>query len=207
MKDPYRFTARWYDKIFEPINKGLRLIGLRMFFPKEGMSILDVGCGTGSYLEFYKRYKCNLFGIDTSPSMLEVAQQRLGEEADLYLGSATDMPYPDHSFDLVVSMLVLHEMDHPIRLTVLDEIKRVLKHTGSLLLIDFNPGPLQSFEGWRTKAIIILSEIAAGREHFRNYRHFMSINGIHNLIETAELKVVKQKTVGGGQLTLILIQK
>ena len=139
--------------------------------------------------------------------MLEVAQQRLGEEADLYLGSATDMPYPDHSFDLVVSMLVLHEMDHPIRLTVLDEIKRVLKHTGSLLLIDFNPGPLQSFEGWRTKAIIILSEIAAGREHFRNYRHFMSINGIHNLIETAELKVVKQKTVGGGQLTLILIQK
>jgi demethylmenaquinone methyltransferase/2-methoxy-6-polyprenyl-1,4-benzoquinol methylase len=207
MKDPYRITARWYDKVFEPINKGLMLIGLRMFRPKEGMSILDVGCGTGSYLEFYKRYNCNLFGIDTSPAMLEVAQHRLGEEADLYLGSATDMPYPDHSFDLVMSMLVLHEMDHPIRLAVLDEIKRVLKHTGKILLIDFNPGPLQSFEGWRTKAIIFLSEIAAGREHFRNYRQFMSINGLHNLIETAELTVVKQKTVGGGPLTLILLQK
>jgi ubiquinone/menaquinone biosynthesis C-methylase UbiE len=178
-----------------------------MFRPKEEMSILDVGCGTGSYLEFYKRYKCKLFGIDTSPAMLEVAKQRLGEGAELYLGSATDMPYPGHSFDLVVSMLVLHEMDHPIRLAVLDEIKRVLKPNGRLLLIDFSPGPVQSFEGWRTKAIIVLSEIAAGREHFRNYRHFMSINGLHNLIETAELTVVKQKTVGGGPLTLILLQK
>ncbi len=67
-------------------------------------------------------------------------------------------------------MLVIHEMEHPIRLAVLDEIKRVLKPDGRILLIDFDPGPVEFFEGWRTKAIILLSEIAAGREHFRNYR-------------------------------------
>jgi ubiquinone/menaquinone biosynthesis C-methylase UbiE len=207
MKDPYRLTAKWYDTVFEPINKGLRVLGLRMFLPKEGMSILDVGCGTGSFLEFYKRYKCKLFGIDMSPAMLGVAEQRLGEDAELHLGSATDMPYPDNSIDLVVSMLVIHEMDHPIRLAVLDEVKRVLKDTGKILLIDFNPGPVEFFEGWRTKAIIFLSEIAAGREHYRNYRHFMSINGLTNLVETAGLTVEKQKVVGGGPLTLILLKK
>jgi ubiquinone/menaquinone biosynthesis C-methylase UbiE len=207
MKDAYQLTARWYDKVFEPINKGLRLLGLRMFRPKKGMSILDVGCGTGSYLEFYQRFQCNLFGIDPSSAMLEIAKERLGQEADLYHGSAADMPYPDQSFDLIVSMLVLHEIDHVIRLAVIDEIKRVLKPGGKLLLIDFNPGPIQSFEGWKTKAIILLSEIAAGRKHFSNYRHFMSINGLHNLIESAALTIEKQKIVGGGPLTLILLRK
>ena len=45
------------------------------------------------------------------------------------------MPYPDQAFDLVVSMLVIHEMAHPIRLAVLDEIKRVLKPGGQLLIV------------------------------------------------------------------------
>jgi ubiquinone/menaquinone biosynthesis C-methylase UbiE len=207
MKDPYRLTARWYDKVFEPINKGLRLIGLRMFLPKKGMSILDVGCGTGTHLDFYKRYNCNLYGIDTSPAMIEVAKQRLGKEANLYLGSASEMPYPDDSFDLVLSMLVLHEMDPPTRFAVLDEIKRVMKYTGRLLLIDFNPGSIQSFEGWRTLVIILLSEIAAGREHFRNYRHFMSTNGLHDLIGAAELEIARQRIVAGGPLILFLLKK
>ena len=206
-KDPYRFSARFYDKLFEPINSGLRLLGLRMFLPKEGMSILDVGCGTGSHLEMYQRYKCNLFGIDSSPAMLEIARERLGGKADLYLGDATEMPYDDNSFDLVLFMLVLHEMKPQTRSYVIKEMKRVLKDDGHILLIDFHPGPIQAFEGWRTKAIIFLSEIAAGREHFRNYRHFMSIRGLPTIIEENGLVVEKQKVVGGGALALFLLQK
>jgi demethylmenaquinone methyltransferase/2-methoxy-6-polyprenyl-1,4-benzoquinol methylase len=137
--------------------------------------------------------------------MMEVAQKRLGEEVELYLGSATEMPYPDQSFDLVLSMLVIHEMDQPIRLAVLEEIKRVLKPDGRILLIDFNPGPVEFYEGWKNKAIILLSEIAAGRAHFRNYRQFMSTNGLNSLAETAGLNIVKQKVVGGGPLTLMLL--
>lgn len=207
LKDPYRFTARWYDKVFERINKGLRLIGLRMFLPKAGMTILDVGCGTGSYLEVYQRYDCSLYGIDTSPAMLEIAKQRLDEEVELYLGSAAEMPYRSQSFDLVVSMLVMHEIEHSLRLAVLDEIKRVLKDNGRILLIDFNPGRVHTFEGWRTMATIFISEIAAGSEHFRNYRHFMSMNGLHNLIQTSQLVIEKQKYVAGGPLALILLKK
>lgn len=207
MKDPYRLTAKWYDKVFEPINKGLRLIGLRMFLPKKGMSILDVGCGTGSFLEFYLRYTRQLYGIDTSPAMMDIARQRLGQEAELHLGSAAEMPYPGNHFDLIVSMLVLHEMDQPIRLAVLEEMKRVLKPDGKILLIDFDPGPLEFFDGWRTKAIILLSEIAAGRQHFKNYRHFMAINGLDHLTKASGLTEVKQRIVGGGPLKLVLLQK
>jgi ubiquinone/menaquinone biosynthesis C-methylase UbiE len=207
MKDAYQFTAKWYDSLFEPINKGLRLVGLRMFKPQKGMSILDVGCGTGAFLDFYQRYDCNLFGIDTSPAMLEIAKKRLDGEAELYLGSAAEMPYPDDSFDLIVSMLVLHEMDHTVRLAVLEEMKRVLKPDGRILLIDFNPGKPASFKGWRTKVTIFFSEIAAGRAHYRNYRHFMSINGLDHLAAAAALTEVKQKTVAGGPLKLALLEK
>lgn len=207
MKDPYRLTAKWYDKFFESINKGLRVLGVRMFLPKEGMSILDVGCGTGAFLEFYQRYKCNLYGIDMSPAMLGIAKQRLGESSELHLGSAADMPYTDGFFDLVVSMLVLHEIDPQIRPEILDEVKRVLKPGGRVLLIDFNPGRLQGFEGWRTKGVILLSEIAAGRRHFRNYRQFMSVDGLLPMAEKAGFSVVKQRVVGGGPLTLVLLEK
>jgi ubiquinone/menaquinone biosynthesis C-methylase UbiE len=207
VKDAYRFTAKWYDSLFEPINQGLRLIGLRMFLPKAGMSILDVGCGTGAHLEFYQRFDCDLSGIDPSPAMLAQARNRLGDTADLYLGSATEMPYPDSAFDLVVSMLVLHEMDHDIRLGTLAEIHRVLKDDGKVLLIDFNPGRPQGWEGWRTKTVIFFSELAAGWDHFRNYRHFMRINGLEGLYEKTGLNLGKKKVVGGGQLALILLEK
>jgi ubiquinone/menaquinone biosynthesis C-methylase UbiE len=171
------------------------------------MSILDVGCGTGTHLEMYQRYRCNLFGIDSSPAMLDIAREKLGDKAALYLGDATEMHYDDNSFDLVILMLVLHEMKPQTRTHVIKEMKRVLKDDGHILLIDFHPGPIQAFEGWRTKAIIFLSEIAAGREHFRNYRHFMSIRGLPAIIEENGLVVKKQKIVGGGALALFLLQK
>lgn len=102
MKDPYRNVARIYDRIFDSMNKGLKLVGIRMFRPTKGMSILDVGCDTGSHLELYQRYKCSLYGLDLSPSMLNVARVRLGDTARLDLGDATDMPYEDNKFDLAV---------------------------------------------------------------------------------------------------------
>ncbi len=141
MKDAYRKIAGIYDRLFENMNKGLRLAGIRMFRPSKGMNILDVGCGTGTHLELYQRYGCNLYGIDLSPSMLEVARARLGDSTRLELGDATSMPYENHKFDLIISMLSLHEMAPQIRSGVLSEMKRVLKDDGHILLIDFHPGP------------------------------------------------------------------
>ena len=205
-EDPYRSIARWYDKLFEPINKGLRLLGLRLFLPKEGMAVLDVGCGTGLHLELYRKYRCTLYGIDPSPSMLEIARKRLGDSAKLHCGDASEMPYEDRSFDLVVAMLALHEMNQTTRASVIREMKRVVKQGGRILLIDFHPGPIRPFQGWFTKLIITLSEIAAGRDHFRNYRHFMSIKGLPPLITEHHLLIEKQRVVSGGALAAFLLR-
>lgn len=204
MKDPYRNYAGIYDRLFDSMNKGLKLVGIRMFRPSEGMNILDVGCGTGSHLELYQRYKCNLFGIDLSPSMLNVARERLGDSAQLDLGDANEMPYEDDKFDLVISMLSLHEMSPDTRSEVLNEIKRVLKSDGRLLLIDFHPGPYEPLQGWVSKIVIFLSELAAGREHFKNYRQFMATRGIAPLLSQHQMETEKQSILAGGTFAVCL---
>ena len=203
-KDPYRNIAGIYDRLFESMNKGLRLVGIRMFRPAKGMTILDVGCGTGTHLELYQRYECNLYGLDISPSMLKVAQKRLGDAAKLDLGHATDMPYEDNKFDLIIAMVSLHEMLPATRSAAIMEMRRVLKEDGRILLIDFNPGPIQSRQGWISKIVIFSSELAAGREHFRNYRHFMANGGLSTLATQHDLRIEKRQILAGGTFAVYL---
>ncbi|OGO27374.1 MAG: hypothetical protein A2136_01480 [Chloroflexi bacterium RBG_16_54_11] len=205
MTDPYRKSARIYDRLFDGMNKGLKLVGIRMFRPTKGMSILDVGCGTGTHLELYQRYHCNLVGLDRSPSMLEVARKRLGDTARLDLGDATHMPYENGRFDLVIAMLTLHEMSPTVRPAVLEEIKRVRKQAGHVLLIDYHTGPYQPLQGWVSRGIIFLAELAAGRQHFSHYRNFMAEGGLAALIDRHGLQVEKQQVLAGGTFSIYLV--
>ena len=205
--DPYKRTAKLYDTLFEPLNKGLRAIGMKLFPPKEGMLVLDVGCGTGIHLERYQKAGCKVFGIDQSPSMLQVARNRLGVSANLHMGDASNMPYSDNKFDLIIMSTVLHEMPSAVRSAVINESKRTLKEDGRVLLIDFHPGPIQPLKGWINKSIITFAEIAAGREHFKNYRNFMATKGLPALISTHGLSVEHEKIVSGGNIALFLLGK
>ncbi|NIV98166.1 methyltransferase domain-containing protein, partial [Candidatus Saccharibacteria bacterium] len=157
MKDPYKRFSGWYDTIFEPLNSGLRAIGMKMFPAQAGMKVLDIGCGTGAHLRLYQNAGCEVFGIDTSPSMFEQANEKLGEEANLHFGDASNMPYPDNQFDLIVSSTVLHEMPPEVRSDVLEEAKRVLRKGGHILLIDFHTGPFKPLKGWFYKSIITIA--------------------------------------------------
>lgn len=205
MKDDYLNTAQKYDRLFESMNQGLRVAGLRMFRPSKGMNVLDVGCGTGAQLKLYQSYGCNLYGIDCSPSMLEVARGQLGDSARLDLGDATCLPYEGRHFDLVICMLTLHEMAPLTRAAVLAEVKRVLKENGHLLLIDFHTGPYQGFQGWKANTIIRLSEFAAGSENYQNYRQFMKAQGLPAIALSNGLVLEKQEILAWGTIAILLV--
>lgn len=203
--DPYKHVAAIYDRIFEPMNKGLRFMGLRMFTPLRDSSILDIGCGTGLHLEMYRNFGCSLYGIDTSPSMLEKAEARLGKNVDLRKADATEIPFNSDFFDLVLCMLVLHEMDDNIRYKVLNEMHRVVKQNGRVLVIDFHAGKARLPLGSLFKTIIFISEFAAGSRHFRNYRQFMSSGGLPTLIDRSQMKIEKKKITDNGTMALYLV--
>lgn len=205
-RDPYRRIAGLYERLFESVNKGLRILGVRLYLPPKGGSILDVGCGTGIHLETYNRRECKLYGIDTSPSMLKVARERLGDKAELTEADASEMPYGSDFFDLILCMLVLHEMDDKVRSSVLGEMKRVVKDDGRILLIDYHAGRPSKLKGRFSKLLIVLTEIAAGRRHFRNYRHFNSIGGLPALIDRGQLVTDKKRIVGNDTMALYLVR-
>jgi len=205
--DPYAKSARWYDSLVEPFARKLRMIGVDMFPPHESMSVLDVGCGTGTHLGIYQKFGCKVFGIDSSPAMLDVAHAKLDEYAELSLGDASQMIFLDESFDLILAMFVLHEMPAPIRSLVINEAKRVMRKTGRFLIIDYHSGPIRFPNGWFYRIVSIFFEVLAGREHFINYRNFMANRGMPPLIVENELLIDKQRIISGGTAGIYLLYK
>src|SRR5215207_1517122 len=104
--------------------------------------VLEIGVGTGRNLYFYPT-EVHLTGVELSPKMLEIARRRAREsgiEADLRIGDAQHLPFPDASFDTVVATLALCTIPDDRRAVV--EAARVLRPGGRLLLLEHIRSPL-----------------------------------------------------------------
>ncbi len=104
--------------------------------------VLEIAAGTGRNLPFYAG-DVGLTAIELSPAMLELARGRaemLGREADLLVGDAQDLPFPDARFDAVVCTLGLCTIPDDRR--AVREAARVLKPGGRLLLLEHVRSPL-----------------------------------------------------------------
>jgi SAM-dependent methyltransferase len=73
----------------------IRHVGIR-----EGQRVLELGCGTGVFLRSAADRGAQVFGLDASEALLELARARV-PEAELRLGDMQFLPYEDDSFDLV----------------------------------------------------------------------------------------------------------
>lgn len=204
--DPYHKSAKLYEMFIEPLMSDLRAIGMKMWPPKPGMFVLDVGCGTGTHVDLYQKAGCKTFGIDLSPAMLEVARKKLGSGANLLMGDGSQMPYRDGAFDLVVLSVALHEISGPTRSAEINESKRVLKKNGRILVIDYDAGPTRFPKGWMYRILIFFIELFAGFEHFKNYWDFLSRGGFPPLSAKHKLYAEKEKIVAKGNVGLFLLR-
>lgn len=102
--------------------------------------LLDVACGTGSFLKFVKdNYpRLKVTGLDLSPDYLREAEVSLKSWSNVVLqkANAERMPFDDDSFDIVTSIYLFHELPPNVRVTVAKEIARVLKPGGSFVFLD-----------------------------------------------------------------------
>jgi ubiquinone/menaquinone biosynthesis C-methylase UbiE len=98
-----------------------------------GRRVLDAGCGSGPLSAALRAKGAIVTGFDSSPAMVELARQRLGEDADLHVADLGQLlPFADGAFDDVVVSLVLHYLRDWT--APLAELRRVLKPGGRLIL-------------------------------------------------------------------------
>jgi SAM-dependent methyltransferase len=119
---------------------------------KPGDTVLDVACGPGIISCFFARLAQLVTGIDFVPAMLDRARRYQAEQqlSNLawQLGSSTDLPFPESTFDCVITRFSFHHFLDPA--AALAEMKRVARPHGIVLVCDVVPTPQTqaSFNHW-----------------------------------------------------------
>ncbi|MDI6754906.1 MAG: class I SAM-dependent methyltransferase [Thermodesulfobacteriota bacterium] len=128
--DPIKYES-WFNK---PIGRYAEMAEKRLIARflqiKPGARILDIGCGTGRFTAEYLKRGARVYGLDSSPEMIEYAGRK-HRGIEFKVGKAEALPYPDNHFDSVVIVTTLEFATDPQK--VLAEIRRILKPDGILL--------------------------------------------------------------------------
>ena len=119
--------------------------GLVNNLPNSPIDIIELCGGTGVNSSMIAQHKkaANIYCVDQSRGMLEIAKKTKKKydlsSMHLYLEDATHTHFPAGAFDYVVLSLVLHEVNEDVREALLIEAKRLVKSTGRILIVEWEP--------------------------------------------------------------------
>jgi ubiquinone/menaquinone biosynthesis C-methylase UbiE len=138
--------SRIYDFVARRLMRGLysRIADDLVEVIPDGGDVLDVGTGPGVLLVELagRRPDVRLTGIDLSADMIAAAERNVsgfGDRTSARVGDVTDLPFPDGSFDVVVTSLSSHHWDNPV--AAVPELARVLRPGGRFYVYDLRFAP------------------------------------------------------------------
>lgn len=94
--------ARAWSELQEKMHVPMYQGALDAVAPVTGYRMLDVGCGSGMFLQLARQRGARVFGLDASRGLLDVAQERVAE-ADLRMGDLESLPFEERAFDGVTA--------------------------------------------------------------------------------------------------------
>lgn len=146
--------------------------------PHPGQRVLDVACGSGTAALIAERRYCDVTGIDYVPGLIERATARAqanGRSIDFRVGDAQDMPFPDDSFDVVLSVYGVQFA--PDQERAARELLRVCKPGGKIGLA----GPIS--EGWSGDWFAVHAEYVPPPPGVRSPLRWGTEEGLAELLE------------------------
>src|SRR5215208_4377008 len=113
---------------------------LEQLYVEPGSNVLDVGCGAGQIAIPMARNGIHVTGVDIATNLIADARARAAAEGvtvQFDEGDAEDLPYPDASFDTVISLVGAMFAPRPER--VASELKRVTRSGGRIIMVNWTP--------------------------------------------------------------------
>jgi SAM-dependent methyltransferase len=136
--------AKYYNLLYKDKNYLEEYTYIREILGKHGANgknILDIGCGTGKHLHFFKRDGFSVSGVDMSENMISEAKKYLNQEENLICAKASEFQF-NKKFDAIVSLF--HVMSYQTENNELEKVfLNVSEHLaeGGLFVFDFWYGP------------------------------------------------------------------
>ncbi|MEJ3656428.1 class I SAM-dependent methyltransferase [Actinomycetes bacterium KLBMP 9759] len=146
-----------------------------------GSRVLDVGCGSGTFLAFAADLGAEVAGVDPAPDMVRLARARL-PGADIRAGSAEELPWPDGTFDLVAAFNALQFAEDTI--DALTEFGRVARPAGLVAVANWAEAARNDLD------TIEAAVAAAAGEEVRPGGELREPGGLEGVLREAGLQVV-----------------
>jgi len=145
------YNARQYESGSR--HTRMRLDNVRMLVqPQAGDRVLELGCATGAMAEYLAGFGCQIVGVDYADAAIEAAT-RLHPGIEFVQADATDLPFPDGSFDKVLAADITEHLDDATLDACFAEAFRVLDAGGALAI--HTPNPLHIMERAKARHIIL----------------------------------------------------
>jgi ubiquinone/menaquinone biosynthesis C-methylase UbiE len=135
----YSTYAQYYDRFYTIKKYDLETVYIHELLSKHGaLTILDLGCGTGTHLAGLEQFGYTCVGVDINQEMLELAQSKVKSRVVQANMHNFDL---NEKFDAIISMFAVfnHNLTDEDALATLQNIKRHLNKNGMLILDLYNP--------------------------------------------------------------------
>lgn len=138
----YNWLTSLYDPLISRFESTFKLQLVEQAKIASGHRVLDLGCGTATLTLLIKKTQLDaeVVGLDGDPNILEIARAKAAKAGLLITldqGMSFDLPYPDNSFDRILSSLVFHHLTRENKIRTLEEVFRVLTPNGELHVADW----------------------------------------------------------------------